>query len=117
MFKAFKQEYNFERPHEGLDQRTPGSVYAPSTRRLSDPIPTVEYPAHYEVRKVSHGGMFGWHTKPIFISNSLEGEPIGLVEFDDGLWRVYFAHMELGVLNERALKGLRTGKVYAMSPV
>ena len=33
-FNRFRGEYNDERPHEALDQETPGSVYQPSPREL-----------------------------------------------------------------------------------
>lgn len=116
-FDAFQREYNFERPHEALGQKPPGRFYQASGRTYPARVPEVDYPPHFEVRSVSSGGTFAWHSQPVFVSHSLEGERIGLVEIDDGLWRVYYAHLELGVLDEVKLKGLRTGKVYAMSPV
>ena len=116
-FDAFKREYNHERPHEALGQKPPARIYEPSWRPFPTRIPDMEYPSHYEVRSVDTAGVFAWHSQPVFISASLAGERIGLVEFEDGLWRVYFATLELGVLDEVQLKGLKTGRVYAMSPV
>jgi len=43
-FNRFRQEYNHERPHEALDQETPGSVNEPSPRTLSPTLPPMEYP-------------------------------------------------------------------------
>ena len=117
LFEAFQREYNFDRPHEALEQKPPGRVYAASWRPYPQKIVPVEYPSHYEVRTVGSGGIFAWHCQPIFISKRLVGERIGLIEIEDGLWRVYFAHLELGILDLERMKGLRTGKVYAMSPV
>jgi hypothetical protein len=34
-FDAFMDEFNTERPHEGLDIKTPAQVYLPSTRPYS----------------------------------------------------------------------------------
>ena len=31
-FDSFMQEYNFERPHEGIQIKKPASLYEPSTR-------------------------------------------------------------------------------------
>lgn len=116
-FDAFRKEYNDERPHEALGQRPPARIYRISSRPFPQRIPEVEYPGHYEVRKVGSGGMFGWRSQPVFVGHSLIGERIGLWEVEDGLWRVCFADVELGVLDEVQLKGRKTGRVLPMSPV
>lgn len=116
-FDAFRMEYNQERPHEALGQRPPGRVYRASSRLYPARIPEVEYPGHYEVRKVATGGIFTWHTRQVFVGHPLIGERIGLREVEDGLWRVYFADVELGVFDEVELKGRKTGRVLPMSPV
>lgn len=116
-FDAFQREYNHERPHEALDQKPPARLFKASPRSYPSRIPDLEYPAHYEVRKVSTGGCFWWHSQEIFVNNSLEGEQVGLVEFEDGLWKVYFSNLELGVLDVKRMKGRKTGRVLPMSPV
>jgi hypothetical protein len=116
-FDAFRREYNQERPHEALGQRPPGRLYRPAPRPYPERIPEVEYPGHYEVRKVVSGGTFMWHGQPVFVSESLEGEHVGLVEIEDGLWKVWFAGMELGIVDEIDLRSRKTGKVLPMSPV
>jgi len=116
-FEAFLHEYNDERPHEALDQRPPARLYRPSPKPYPAKLPEVEYPAHYEVRYVSSGGVFGWHSKRVFVGHSLIGEYLGLTEVEDGLWRVYFADVELGLLDEVELKAGRTGRVLPMCPV
>jgi len=115
-FDEFRAEYNQERPHEALGQQPPARIYRPSFRPYPDRMPSVEYPSHYEVRKVSSGGIFGWRGKLVFIAHSLTGESIGLVEVEDGLWKVYFMNVELGVLDEAELGG-RIGRVLPMCPV
>lgn len=116
-FDAFRKEYNDERPHEALGQRPPARLYRVSRRPFPGRIPEVEYPGHYEVRQVSSGGIFTWRSQAIFLGHSLIGERIGLREVEDGLWRVCFADVELGVLDEVQLKGRKTGRVLPMSPV
>lgn len=116
-FMAFQREYNEERPHEALGQKPPARIYRPSTRPYPKRLPEIEYPSHYEERQVCGGGTFTWRTQSVFISESLTGERIGLVEVDDGLWRVYFAGLELGILDEAQLRQARTGRVLPMSPV
>jgi putative transposase len=36
-FDAFRHEFNFERPHEALNQREPGLLYKPSPKRFVEP--------------------------------------------------------------------------------
>lgn len=116
-FNAFREEYNNERPHEALDQKPPARLFKVSARPYPSRVPDLEYPAHYEVRTVNSGGIFSWHSQGIFVNNSLEGERVGLVEFDDGLWKVYFSTLELGVLDLKRMKGRKTGRVLPMCPV
>lgn len=116
-FDSFRQEYNVERPHEALGQCPPARIYRNSPRPYPERIPEPEYPSHYEVRRVSSGGMFTWRTQAVFVGHPLIGERIGLVEIEDGLWRVSFARMELGILDEVQLRSRKTGKVLPMSPV
>ena len=47
-FNRFLREYNEERPHEALGQRTPGSVYERSSRPFPGTLPELEYPGHFE---------------------------------------------------------------------
>jgi len=116
-FDDFRKEYNDERPHEALGQCPPARIYRVSSRPFPRRIAEVEYPGHYEIRKVASGGIFTWHTQAVFVGHSLIGERIGLREVEDGLWRVCFADVELGVLDEVQLKGRKTGRVLPMSPV
>ena len=52
-FDAWREVYNFERPHEALGQQVPASRYRPSQRSMPDRLPEVEYDSHEIVRRVS----------------------------------------------------------------
>jgi hypothetical protein len=67
-FDAWREVYNFERPHEALGQQVPASRYRPSQRAMPDRLPEVEYDSHEIVRRVS--------TTKAYIS------------FKGGLWKV-----------------------------
>ena len=103
-FDHFREEFNFQRPHEALDMRTPASVYKPSTRPMPDKLPALEYPDRFEVRYVSANGGFRWKSQWVSLSHVYEGENIGLEEIDDGVWNVYFGPMKLGRLLERHMR-------------
>lgn len=100
-FNRFRTEYNDDRPHEGLHQETPASVYQASPRRLPARIPPIEYPAHFEVRLVSDNSGIRWNRAWVGVTQTLAGEYVGLEEIDDGLWDVYFGPVSLGRLDER----------------
>ncbi len=100
-FQRFCREYNEERPHQALGQRTPASVYAPSPRSYPSRLPEVEYPAGYQRRKVGGRGEIYWRGERIFVSEALTGEAVGLEAIEEGLYRVWFAALELGRFDER----------------
>jgi len=49
-FNSFVEEFNFERPHEALDMKTPSSIYQSSNREMPSKINYFEYPDRYETR-------------------------------------------------------------------
>jgi transposase InsO family protein len=116
-FDAFRREYNQDRPHEALGQQPPARIYRTSSRPYPSRIPEVTYPGYYEVREVGPGGVFSWCSRKVFVSHSLIGERLGLQEIEDGLWKVWFANVELGVFDAVELGKDGTGRVLPMSPV
>src|SRR5260221_55599 len=52
-FDAWREVYNYERPHEALGQQVPASRYRPSLRPMPDRLPAPEYDSHEIVRTVS----------------------------------------------------------------
>ena len=99
-FDRFVQEFNFERPHEALGQNPPASVYQTSSRPYPKRLPPLEYPAHFEVRKVDSSGRIGFHDRAIFVSEALSGQYVGLECIDDGLWLTHFGGAVFGRLDE-----------------
>jgi putative transposase len=100
-FDRFVAEYNDERPHEALGQRPPASVYRPSTRAYPRKVPRIYYPDNYTVRHPCHSGQIKWQGQFVYVSQLLVGEPVGLYQIDEHLWRVYFGMLLLGVLDTR----------------
>jgi putative transposase len=103
-FDRFRQEFNFERPHEALDMQTPASQYTVSTRAMPDTLPPLEYPDRFEVRYVSANGGIRWNRQWVNVSVTCVGEYVGLEEIDDGIWNVYFGPLKLGRLLERHMR-------------
>jgi len=103
-FDQFRREYNEQRPHEALAQQTPGELYQSSPRPYPPQLPEPEYPGHFEVRSVRRGGEIKWQGEFLFLSEALAGERVGLEEYEDGLWAVYFGSLLLAKFDERERK-------------
>jgi transposase InsO family protein len=107
-FDEFRQEYNWARPHEALQQRAPGKIYAPSRRLFPNRIAEPEYPRWYEVLTPKSWGHVEFRGAKYFISGALHGERVGFVEVEEGcfevrfcsalLGRIHIAHPELGLV-------------------
>jgi putative transposase len=89
-FDAFCQVYNEERPHEALGLAVPASVYVASARSWNGRLCSPEYASGVAVRRVRMNGEIKWGGGLVWISSALIGEPIGIEEGEDGLWRVWF---------------------------
>ena len=100
-FDAFRAEYNTERPHERLGQRTPASQYTPSPRPYPTRLPALAYPGHFLVKKITTGGTFRFHNRLLYLANAMVDQHIGLEETDDGLWAIHFNTVLLATLDER----------------
>jgi putative transposase len=95
-FEVFRRTYNEERPHEALDQTPPADHYEGSARPYSGRLREPEYGDDHQVRRVRHSGEVRWRGRCIYVSESLAGEPVGLVERDDGDWDIHFGPVHLG---------------------
>lgn len=100
-FNAFRKDFNHVRPHEALGQEPPASVYEPSTRSLPRKLPSPEYPAHFETRRVSRNGGIRWLAAWVNVSHLLGGEYIGLEEVAEDIWTVHFGPVTLGWMHVR----------------
>jgi len=100
-FDRFRQEYNWERPHEALQMKTPGEVYAPSERIYPSRIAGPEYNGEWEVRAVGPCGTMRWNNSKLFVGKAFAGERIGLEPSGDGEWQLWFYGYPLAKLDER----------------
>ena len=95
-FNRFRGEYNEERPHEALGQKTPASCYRPSARSYPARIREPEYGNDMQVRRINLRGGFSWKHQSVFLSEALIGELVGLEPVDERYFTVYFAEFPLG---------------------
>ena len=102
-FDRFRREYNEERPHQGLELRTPRECYQGSPRDYPSRLEEPEYPAAREVRRVLEVRL-RWRRQRVFVGKGLNGERVRLEAIEEGLWRVWFSFYELGLFDERELR-------------
>lgn len=100
----FLREYNHERPHAALGNRTPADVYTPSPRTYPRRLAPCAYPAAFEVRTVQLDGHFTWRAHDVYVTKALGGERLGFERVSDEHWTVHFGPLELGLLDDRHLE-------------
>ena len=91
----WRQEFNYERPHEALNLRCPGEVYQDSQRAYTGTPEDVDYPGLL-IRRVTVQGNIGWAGAPLFISTSLAGWSVGLKPLNQAQYEVWFGRLLLG---------------------
>jgi putative transposase len=100
--RSFQHLYNEERPHAALGNDTPAQHYAISPRPFDGILREPDYSADHAVRRVRHNGEIRWQGGTIYISEALIGEPIGLLESEDGAWTASYGPITLGIIDHRA---------------
>jgi transposase InsO family protein len=103
-FNSFRQEFNHLRPHEALSLDTPAQHYESSPRPYPDRLPSLEYPSHFEVRRVGSNGCIRWRSERVVVSSVCMNQNVGLEEVDNGIWNIYFGSLKLGRLIEKELR-------------
>jgi transposase InsO family protein len=99
-FNEFRQLYNGDRPHEALDMETPATIYRPSNRPFTTNPGPVDYPHHFEIRRVSGDCTMRWRNRKVFVSSLLKQRCVGLEQVADQVWSVFFGPVHLGWLDE-----------------
>jgi hypothetical protein len=94
-FESFMQEYNYERPHEGIQMKTPASLYEPSTR-IYKGLPELQYPFHDRTVVITECGRICLDRRKISVSTVLGGQKVGIKQVDDQIWQVSFMEYDLG---------------------
>lgn len=98
-FDHFRREFNEQRPHEALGQRTPASCYAPSPRAMPRRVGEIEYGADLIVRRISQQGSLKWKSERTFLSEIFAYELVGLRPLDERWWTVFYGPVQLGWLD------------------
>ena len=103
-FDRFRRIFNHERPHEGLNNETPASLYQRSSIMFPRVLTPFTYPRGFQTRRVNTSGDISWHKDRVFISQVFSFEDLGFEEMDEEIFRVYFREIELGELDVTELR-------------
>jgi putative transposase len=98
-FDRFQQEYNHERPHEALEDRTPASCYRPSRRQMPRRMPELEYGDDVMVRRISQQGSLKMNGERTFVSEIFAYEWLGLRALDQRFFEVLYGPVTIGYLD------------------
>jgi putative transposase len=120
-FDHFVKEYNYERPHQGLNMQCPADLYKPSGRPYRG-LPELDYPLHDQTITVTACGRICLQSKKINLSQVFAGQRVGVKEEDDKIWLVSFMDYDIGYFDLETcrvepLDNPFGPKVLTMSPV
>jgi putative transposase len=103
-------DYNHDRPHEALRQRTPAEVYRPSRRTYPRVPPPLRYPKVWATRRVRNRGHIKWQGRLRFIGRAFVGQSLGLKLAGDQHWEVSLGKQLIGQLHAKDAGGLRPAR-------
>jgi transposase InsO family protein len=98
-FNKWRMEYNFERPHEGINLQTPILRYQFSQRKYPTTLKEIEYRTTDIVRKVDAGGIISYQGKKIFIGEGLRHLPVALRPSSGQKINIYFCDQKIMLID------------------
>jgi transposase InsO family protein len=98
-FDLWRDEYNHERPHEALDQKTPAEVYRVSHRKVDEHQLNITYPKSYLVKQVSSSGFLSHEGHNYHVGEVFAGKKVGLFVNRKKQTELHYANIHLGNLH------------------
>lgn len=97
---GFRERYNWVRPHDSLCKRTPGSVYAPSTRTRPKRMPEPYFPEGAIIRTCHQAGKFSLKGQLYKLGIAFTDLPVGLLLRADDDFDIVWGEFNLGPLSD-----------------
>ncbi len=95
-FDKWRHIYNFERPHDSLNESVPADRYQPSPREMPTRIEPVGYPDGYEVRKVGAQARIRYRGDRYKIGKPFIGRHVGIIPTTtNGIYNVVYRHQTI----------------------
>ena len=100
---AFRDDYNYERPHAALDLAVPASRYTSSLTPFPATPPPIVYDDGAIVRKVSSKGLISYLNNHIYVGEGIRGHPVMVTpSTTDGLFEVVFCRQQITTFDLRS---------------
>lgn len=97
----YLDEYNFDRPHEALNMKSPGECYHSSPRNWDGILRPPEYNTkEMQVRRVCQSGCIWLKQKEHYIGQTLIGEYVGIKTNKDDDSDLYYGPVYLGKIEK-----------------
>jgi len=97
VFDKYIDDFNNERPHQAIDNKSPGRLYKHSKIKYKKNLAEIKYPHCEKVITVFQNGKINLKPKKsTHICSSLIGQPIGIAEVEEDIWRLQFLDIILG---------------------
>jgi len=103
LFDQWRNEFNWQRPHEALEMKFPGEVYTSSSISFKNEPVDISYPAEWIERRVTTGGAIKLCNSRINISTALTGFIVGLQPVADRL-DVWFDYLRIGHIDLHVMR-------------
>ena len=95
-FDIWRNEYNYERPHEALNMQMPADIYSKSSKKYEEM--DIEYPYGIEPRAVNSNGCIKIHSKSYFLTRALTGFTVGIEEKEE-VYILWFDNLRLAEID------------------
>jgi transposase InsO family protein len=93
-FDAWRERYNYHRPHDALGLAVPAERYRPSTRVFKQIVEPYTYQPDDVLRSVDINGRFRFANRKLKASKALSGKHIALRPTkNDGVYDIVFRHV------------------------
>jgi putative transposase len=102
----WREDYNHQRPHEALAQRTPAQCYRPSSRTMPRSLPPPCAPSKATLLLVRPQGSVKWQGRLRFIGRAFAGQVIAL-QAAGTHHTVHFGKLLIGHLHPKDPAGMR----------
>jgi transposase InsO family protein len=102
--------YNYDRPHEALEQQVPASRYRKSRQPFRAPRHDIRYPRHWRTSRVTASGRIRWRGRLRVIGRAFGGERVGFKPVSASAHKVYFMRHLIGELFDTDLGGMRPAR-------
>jgi putative transposase len=102
-FDAFVDQYNRDRPHQGLAMKVPADVYARSSR-LYRGLEELTYPFHDATFTVTQCGRICFHGRKVNLSHVFAGQNVGVTQVGEHIWLVTFMRYDLGYFDDETCR-------------